>query len=153
MLYSPAASASPHLAADQAPGQPIRGLANVSDGYMLVSTMDVAGGVGRPRPLLQPRAARADEVAAARVGTDDLVAWLTERRLAGRTLTELASAVGHSTHWVRWRLERTGCGHPRDTTGGSGGSTDPVLPGRSGRSCHRWATKGRGVVKLIRDGA
>jgi hypothetical protein len=50
------------------------------------------------------RAEHADAAAAARVGTDDLHRWLTERRAAGATLTELAATVGHSTHWVRWRL-------------------------------------------------
>lgn len=50
------------------------------------------------------RAVRADAVAAARIGTEDLVGWLVERRAAGRPLSELAAAVGHSTHWVRWRL-------------------------------------------------
>ena len=50
------------------------------------------------------RAHAAEAAAAARVGTDDLVAWLSERRASGWTLTRLAAAVGHSTHWVRWRL-------------------------------------------------
>lgn len=50
------------------------------------------------------RAERAEAVAAARVGTDDIAAWLNKRRNDGATLTELASAVRHSLHWVRWRL-------------------------------------------------
>ena len=50
------------------------------------------------------RALSADQVAADRVGTRDLVAWLAERRAAGWSLTRLAAAVGHSTHWIRWRL-------------------------------------------------
>lgn len=50
------------------------------------------------------RAQAAESVAATRVGTDDLSAWLAARRDAGWSLTRLAAAVGHSTHWVRWRL-------------------------------------------------
>jgi predicted transcriptional regulator len=51
------------------------------------------------------RARRANEAAAEKVGTDDLVAWLTTQRAQGRTLGQLATAVGHSAPWVRWRLE------------------------------------------------
>lgn len=47
----------------------------------------------------------ADTAAARRVGTDDLHGWLRARRSEGATLTELAAAVGHSPHWVRWRLD------------------------------------------------
>jgi len=54
----------------------------------------------------QSRAAQADTVAAARVGTDDLLRWLRQRWSSGASLTELGKAVGHSAHWVRWRLER-----------------------------------------------
>ncbi len=43
--------------------------------------------------------------AAVHVGTDDLTAWLRTRRAAGSTLAQLGDAVGHSGHWVRWRLE------------------------------------------------
>jgi hypothetical protein len=51
------------------------------------------------------RAETADAVAAARVGTDDLHGWLADRYDQGWSLTRLATAVGHSTHWVRWRLD------------------------------------------------
>ncbi len=51
------------------------------------------------------RAHTADTQAAARVGTDDLPAWITERHARGWSLTRLARELGHSTHWVRWRLE------------------------------------------------
>lgn len=50
------------------------------------------------------RARAADGAAALRVGTDDLPGWLAARRDAGWSLTRLAETVGHSTHWVRWRL-------------------------------------------------
>jgi hypothetical protein len=52
------------------------------------------------------RAQRADAAAAAKVGTDDLLAWLTSRRENGATLAELAAAVEHSAPWVKWRLQR-----------------------------------------------
>lgn len=52
------------------------------------------------------RAGAADARAADRLGVPDLCAWLAAQRAAGATLTALAQAVGHSTHWVRWRLER-----------------------------------------------
>lgn len=51
------------------------------------------------------RALRADLEAAGRVGTDDLRSWLRSRRDAGWTLAQLGEAVGHSGHWVRWRLD------------------------------------------------
>ncbi len=51
------------------------------------------------------RAVRAELDAAARVGTHDLAAWLTERHERGWTLAALARETGHSYHWVRWRLE------------------------------------------------
>lgn len=57
------------------------------------------------------RAQAADAVAAARVGTDDLHGWLTLRYDRGWSLTRLAAAVGHSTHWVRWRLDAAPRGH------------------------------------------
>jgi hypothetical protein len=53
------------------------------------------------------RARTAEAVAAARVGSENLTRWLTERRNQGWTLTRLAAAVGHSPHWVRWRLEKS----------------------------------------------
>lgn len=54
------------------------------------------------------RARTAEAVAAVRVGTDDLHRWLADRHTEGWTLTRLADAVGHSTHWVRWRLGQSG---------------------------------------------
>ncbi|MFI5934190.1 hypothetical protein [Actinoplanes sp. NPDC051494] len=51
------------------------------------------------------RAVTAERIAAARLGTDDLHGWLCARRNAGWSLVRLAEAVGHSTHWVRWRLD------------------------------------------------
>jgi hypothetical protein len=71
-----------------------------------------AAGIPLRRPGQQPLAARrsraraAEAAAAARVGTDDLPRWLAERHAEGWTLTRLAAAVGHTTHWVRWRLTR-----------------------------------------------
>ncbi len=50
------------------------------------------------------RATAADRAAAARLGVDDLYLWLGERHAQGWSLVRLAAAVGHSTHWVRWRL-------------------------------------------------
>lgn len=47
------------------------------------------------------RALAAEVAAGIRVGTDDLPGWLAARRDAGWSLTRLAAAVGHSTHWVR----------------------------------------------------
>jgi hypothetical protein len=52
------------------------------------------------------RAAAADRRAADRVGTGDLREWLRQRRSDGWTLAQLGAAVGHSGHWVRWRLDR-----------------------------------------------
>ena len=52
-----------------------------------------------------PRARSADAAAAAKVGTTDLVAWLQQRRREGVPTAELARAVGHSSQWVRWRIE------------------------------------------------
>lgn len=54
---------------------------------------------GRPS-----RAVAADAEAAVRVGTDDLIDWLQTRRTEGWTLAALGRAVGHSSHWVKWRL-------------------------------------------------
>jgi hypothetical protein len=53
------------------------------------------------------RARTADRVAAARVGTDDIVRWIADRHAEGWSLGRLAAAVRHSTHWVRWRLDLT----------------------------------------------
>lgn len=50
------------------------------------------------------RAVAADAEAAVRVGTDDLIEWLQTRRTEGSTLAALGRAVGHSSHWVKWRL-------------------------------------------------
>jgi hypothetical protein len=50
------------------------------------------------------RAEAAEREAAARVGTDDIAAWLTERRAAGWSLLRLGEAVGRSGPWVRRRL-------------------------------------------------
>lgn len=50
------------------------------------------------------RARTAEREAAARVGSDDITAWLVERYAAGWSLTELGKAVGHSAPWVRWRV-------------------------------------------------
>lgn len=51
------------------------------------------------------RAIANEQRAAQRVGTDDLKAWLNEQHRCGASLSELARRVGHSTHWVRWRLD------------------------------------------------
>ena len=51
------------------------------------------------------RARTAEAAAARRIGTDDLPGWLRARRDEGWTLAALGAAVGHSGHWVRWRLE------------------------------------------------
>lgn len=75
----------------------------------LREAMDQAGIVRRASGATTPagrrsRARAAEAAAAARVGTDDLVQWLVDRRAAGDTIAELARAVGHSPPWVRWRL-------------------------------------------------
>lgn len=62
-------------------------------------------GFNRP-DARRSRARTADAVAAARVGTDDLLGWLVRRRDEGLTLDRLGTAVGRSGRWVRWRLER-----------------------------------------------
>lgn len=70
------------------------------------------------------RAEAADAAAAARVGTDDLHRWLTDCYDQGWSLTRLAAAVGHSTHWVRWRLDTASQGSERSQAGvrvGGGG--------------------------------
>lgn len=51
------------------------------------------------------RALRAEGEVADRVGAEDLVAWLVQRRSAGASMSQLARETGRSTHWVRWRLE------------------------------------------------
>lgn len=50
------------------------------------------------------RALTAEARAAERLGVVDLHAWLRERRAEGWSLDRLGTAVGHSSHWVRWRL-------------------------------------------------
>lgn len=51
------------------------------------------------------RAVAAEEEAARRVGVDNLRGWLSARRADGWTLHQLGAAVGHSGHWVSWRLD------------------------------------------------
>jgi len=51
------------------------------------------------------RASANDAAAAARVGTDDVGRWLAARHRAGWSYRQLAAAVGHSSHWVRWRVD------------------------------------------------
>lgn len=51
------------------------------------------------------RASATEAVAAARVGSADVRRWLSEHKEAGWSLSRLAAAVGHSTQWVRWRLD------------------------------------------------
>lgn len=76
----------------------------------LRTQLNAAGVTVRPTGRTTPdgrrsRAIRAELDAAARVGTHDLVAWLTERHDRGATLAQLARETGRSYHWVRWRLE------------------------------------------------
>lgn len=63
------------------------------------------------------RALAAEVAAGIRVGTDDLPGWLADHHDAGWSLTRLAAAVGHSTHWVRWRLP-SGTAAPGGVTAG-----------------------------------
>lgn len=51
------------------------------------------------------RALAADAAAARRVGTQDIRAWLRERRAQGWSLAQLGHAVDRSGRWVRWRLD------------------------------------------------
>lgn len=79
----------------------------------LLAAMVEAGIAPRPQGFnsvtaRRSRARSADAAAAARVGTDDLLAWLVRRSGEGWTLAQLGAAVGHSGRWVRWRLERAG---------------------------------------------
>lgn len=60
-------------------------------------------GVNRPAGK-QARAYAADVRAAERLGVADLHGWLLERYGEGWTLQRLGRAVGHSNHWVKWRL-------------------------------------------------
>lgn len=53
------------------------------------------------------RALTADARAAAQLGVADLHGWLRDRHAEGWTLVQLGRAVGHSSHWVRWRLDAT----------------------------------------------
>lgn len=61
----------------------------------------------QPAVARRSRARTAERAAAARIGTDDVVRWIADRHAQGWTLSRLAAAVGHTTHWVRWRLDRT----------------------------------------------
>lgn len=75
----------------------------------LRSAMTEAGITLRPQGCNTPegkrsRARTAEATAATRVGTEDLQSWLMERYRDGWSLTRLGAAVGHSSHWVRWRL-------------------------------------------------
>lgn len=60
------------------------------------------------------RAQQADAGVAARLGVDDVAAWLLARRAEGATLAVLACETGRSVTWVRARLAG------RTTTRGSG---------------------------------
>lgn len=51
------------------------------------------------------RARAADAAAAQHLGVADIRGWLTGRYRDGWSLQKLAAAVGHSSHWVRWRLD------------------------------------------------
>lgn len=51
------------------------------------------------------RARDAEARAALVLGVPDLRGWLRARRAEGASLAELARAVGHTSHWVRWRLD------------------------------------------------
>lgn len=55
------------------------------------------------------RALTADARAAEQLGIPDLHQWLQDHAAQGWSLSRLAATVGHSTHWVRWRLEQN---HP-----------------------------------------
>lgn len=87
----------------------------------LRAELDRSGVTVRPTGINTPagrrsRAVAAEQAAARRLGTDDLHGWLRERHAAGWPLTRLAAAVGHSTHWVRWRLDPADDGTRRDST-------------------------------------
>jgi len=76
----------------------------------LRAEMNAAGILVRSRGQNTPegrrsRALTADAAAAERVDTDDLVGWLRTRRDEGWTLSALGTVVGHSSHWVKWRLQ------------------------------------------------
>ena len=77
----------------------------------LRQALDDAGVVLRPPGATtvtgrRSRAVAADIAAARRVGTDDHARWRAEQRASGRSVADLADAVGHSPPWVRWRLDR-----------------------------------------------
>lgn len=86
------------------------------------------------------RALATEASAATGVGTDDLSSWLAERHAAGWTLTRLGAAVGHSTHWVRWRLPVADPGRsaldPTVFAAGSAATTStvPTTPERAAAS-------------------
>lgn len=87
------------------------------------------------------RARSADGAAAARVGTDDLGRWLSEHRAAGSTLQELAVLVGHSSHWVRWRLDRFELGSAGKAANGQSEPGGQNVEGRSTCSSGAWGTQ------------
>lgn len=102
-----------YLRREYAAGASLRDLATVTGlGWTrLRREVDAAGITLRPIGLthIRQRQAsnrRAEARAADRVGTEDLVGWLRERRAAGWSLTRLAAAVGHSRHWVHSRIAR-----------------------------------------------
>lgn len=76
----------------------------------LRAEINAAGIVVKSRGQNTPEGRRsrvlaADAAAAERIDTDDLVDWLRTRREQGWTLTALGTVVGHSSHWVKWRLQ------------------------------------------------
>lgn len=71
--------------------------------------LDAAGVQLRPAGVntaagRRSRARSADKRAAQKLGVVDLHSWLRDRWDEGWSLQRLARAVGHSSHWVRWRL-------------------------------------------------
>jgi hypothetical protein len=62
--------------------------------------MTEAGITARPTGRNTPAGKRSRALAA------DLSLWLRQRRLEGWTLGRLGAAVGHSGHWVRWRIDK-----------------------------------------------
>jgi len=85
---------------------------------------------GHASPLegKRSRAETGTSAAAPRVGAVDLGIWLNERHVAGWSLRELGAVVGHSTHWVRWRLTGPDAdpGHPDAAAGLHGRATPGV---------------------------
>ena len=100
-----------YLRSAYAEGASLEGLAKTTGlgRARLRAELDRAGVRLRPTGINTPagrrsRADAADRAAAERIGTADLYGWLADRYVAGWPLTRLAAAVGHSTHWIRWRL-------------------------------------------------